>query len=72
MFLEWWMIGALAVWWFVSLWDIRRSVFDEGAAYVVQDLVDNGYIEITDENEIIGLCNSHKLRLKKASEASES
>ena len=72
MFLEWWMIGALAVWWFVSLWDIRRTVFDEGVATAVQGLVDNGYIEIDDNDEVIGLCNSHKLRLKKTSETSES
>ena len=65
MFLEWWMIGVMFVWWLVSIWDIRRSVFEEGAESAIQGLIDAGYIDVDDNDEVIGLCNSHKLRAKK-------
>jgi len=64
MFLEWWMIGVLLLWWFASIWDVRRSVFDEGAEAAVQGLIDAGYIDVDDNDEVIGLCNIHKRRVK--------
>jgi len=68
MFLEWWMIAVMFAWWLVSVWDISRDVFDEGATAAVQGLIENGYIDLDDNNEVIGLCNSHKLRAKSPSE----
>ena len=64
MFLEWWMISILLLWWFVSLWDIRRTVFEDGAQTAIQELIDAGYIDVDDNDEVIGLCNSHKVRAK--------
>ena len=65
MFLEWWMIGVMFVWWLVSIWDIRRTSFEEGAETAVQGLMDGGYIYVDDNDEVIGLCNAHKQRDKR-------
>lgn len=64
MFLELWMIGVLALWWLISLWDIRRTVFNDGAEAAIQGLIDSGYIDVDDNDEVIGLCNAHKIRAK--------
>ena len=62
MFLEWWMLLAFVVWWFVSIWDVKRTVYNEGVSGAVDMLVSEGYIKFDDNDELIGLCNIHKLK----------
>ena len=57
MFLEWWMIGILALFWAVSVISHGRISFESGATAVVANLQEQGYIKITKDAEIIGLCN---------------
>ena len=60
MFFEWWMIAILGLFWFVSLMGYGRSSFKYGATLVVAQLADDGYIKITDDADIIGLCNQNE------------
>jgi len=62
MFLDWWMLLAFAAWWFLSLWDIKRTVYAEGVSGAVDMLVSEGYIKFDDNEELIGLCNIYKLK----------
>lgn len=60
MFLDWWMLLAFAVWWFASLWDIKRTAYNDGVSGAVDMLISDGYIKLDDNDEVIGLCNIHK------------
>ena len=57
MFLEWWMITTLGLFWFASLMGYGKTSFNYGATLVVAQLAEDGYIKITDDADIIGLCN---------------
>jgi hypothetical protein len=62
MFLEWWMIAVLFVVWFVSMINHGQTSYnsgtESGAEATLEALNEGGFIEITDEGDIIGLCNS--------------
>ena len=65
MFLEWWMVGILFVVWFVSMINHGHRSYasgtESGAEAAIEALDEGGYIRITDEGDIIGLCNKDKL-----------
>jgi len=65
MFLEWWMIGVLLVVWIVSMVNHGHTSYnsgtESGAEAILEALDEGGFIRITEEGDIIGLCNKDKL-----------
>ena len=61
MFLEWWMIGILALIWIISMISHGRTSYESGTLSGVEAMLasldEQGYIRITDQGDIIGLCN---------------
>ena len=57
MHFEWWMIGALGLFWVVSLLAHGRSSFASGCTNTIAVLEEHGYIKVTKAGDIIGLSN---------------
>lgn len=65
MFLEWWMVGGLSGFWLVSMIAHGHKSYscgvETGAETAIGALAEADFIRITDEGDIIGLCNKGKL-----------
>jgi len=68
MFLEWWMIAILFVAWLVSMINHGHTSYNSGtetgAEATLEALNEGGFIEITEEGDIIGLCNRDEENFK--------
>lgn len=65
MYFEWWMILIMAGWWFISVRSICKAAMEVGGNNTIEVLLENGFIELDENDEIVGLCNSDKLKSKK-------
>lgn len=57
MYFEWWMIVSLIALWVISMIVHGRVSFDQGCVSTIDVLKSNGYIRVSKNDEIIGLCN---------------
>jgi len=64
MHLELWMIITLGLFWVVSMIVYGRTSFETGVTSLLAHLSDHGYIKITDNDEVIGLCNQDQANHK--------
>jgi hypothetical protein len=65
MFLEWWMLGILLVVWLISMINHGHRSYTSGTEYGAEALIvaldEGGYIRVTDNGDIIGLCNKDEM-----------
>jgi hypothetical protein len=60
MHFEWWMIGALGLFWIVSMVAHGHRSFTSGCTNTIAVLEQNGYIKVTEAGDIIGLSNQNQ------------
>jgi len=60
MHFEPWMMIVTGIFWLISMVAYGRASFRAGVVSLLDHLSDEGYIKITKDDEVIGLCNQNQ------------
>lgn len=65
MHFEPWMMIITGIFWLISMVAYGRASFQSGVLSLLNYLSDEGYIEITEDDEVVGLCNQNRTQPSK-------
>jgi len=60
MHFEPWMMIVTGIFWLISMIAYGRASFQAGVVSLLGHLSEQGYIKITKDDEVIGLCNQNQ------------